>query len=210
MRRRMRRLIATLPALLLVLLAVAPAADAFRLGGVLGVVKGNPANRLTSPVDPPAYDRATTCKTTPRPGTARLVRWLDANAAGSSWGTYRCERWGKGSASLHAEGRALDWHLDADVPADRAAGKRLIRLLLAPDLQGEPQALARRMGISEIIWDCSYWAAGMDEFQRYSPCFGRDGTRKKRVDRTTAHIDHIHVGLTKAGAMGRTSFWTTR
>lgn len=206
----MRRLTIVLPALLAGLLTAASPAGAFRLGEVLDPIKGNPADALTSPVDDPAYDRATTCKTTPRPGTARFARWLDAHAAGVSWGSYRCERWGRGSASLHAEGRALDWHLASDRPADRAAGKRLIRLLLAPDRTGEPQALARRMGVSEIIWDCSYWAAGMPDFRRYSPCFGRDGTRRKRISRTIAHIDHIHFGLTKAGAMGRTSFWAKR
>lgn len=201
----MRRLTALLP--LLLLLVVVPSASAFRLGGPLAAVAGNPADALSGPVDPSGYDQATSCKPAPRPGMAKFVAWLQANAAGTSWGTYRCELWGKGQASLHAEGRALDWNLNSDVPADRAAGKRLIRLLLAPDKTGEPQALARRMGVSEIIWDCSYWAAGMTEFQRYSLCFGRDGSRKKQLNRTLAHIDHIHFGLTKAGAMGRTSFW---
>ena len=31
---------------------------------------------------------------------------------------------------------------------------------------------------------------------------------RKRIDDTTAHRDHIHIGMTKAGAKGRTSFWT--
>jgi hypothetical protein len=42
----------------------------------------------------------------------------------------------------------------------------------------KPQALARRMGAEEPI------------------------------DGTAAHQDHIHLGMTKAGANGRTSFWT--
>jgi hypothetical protein len=42
-------------------------------------------------------------------------------------------------------------------------------------------------------------------FSRYSPC---EGKRVKHVDRTTAHRDHIHFGMTKPGAAGRTSFWT--
>jgi hypothetical protein len=64
------------------------------------------------------------------------------------------------------------------------------------------------MGVQEIIWDCAYWGAGMWEFSRYSPCEGKRGKRRKRVDRTTAHRDHIHFGMTKPGAAGRTSFWT--
>ena len=193
--------------LLVLLLASPPTASAFRLGEVLAPLPGNPADALTSPVDLPAYDRATRCLRTARPGMAKFQRWLERRGAGASWGTYRCELWGAGSASLHAEGRALDWRLGASDPGERAAGRALIRLLLAPDAAGEPHALARRMGVSEIIWDCSYWAAGMDEFQRYDPCFGRDGTPRKRVGTTIAHRDHVHFGLTKAGANGRTTFW---
>ncbi len=30
----------------------------------------------------------------------------------------------------------------------------LFRLLLPPDANGNPQALARRTGVQELIWDC--------------------------------------------------------
>ena len=63
------------------------------------------------------------------------------------------------------------------------------------------------MGVEEIIWDCSYWGAGMTQFKRYSPCFGKDGTPRKRVNKTIAHRDHIHFGMSKRGAAARTSFW---
>jgi hypothetical protein len=58
----------------------------------------------------------------------------------------RCERWGKNSVSLHAEGRAVDWHLDAARTADRREARRLIDLWLAPDSEGNEHVLARRMG----------------------------------------------------------------
>ena len=181
------------------------------LPDVLAPVPGNPAERLRDvPIEDSVYDRATRCSEKERPGTTRLVRWLEQNAQGANWGVYRCEKWGKDSASLHAEGRAIDWRLDARDPAQRRAGEKLIRLLLAPDTAGNVQALARRMGVEELIWDCGYWAAGMPEFSRYAPCFGKKGKRRKRVDPTTAHVDHLHIGLTKAGAAGRTSFWAAR
>lgn len=187
-------------------------AHGFRLASAVDQVLRTPAEALKAlPVERSVYDAATRCTTTRRPGVERMLRWLDANAAGSSWGSYRCELWGKGTASLHAEGRAIDWHLDSRVPSQRAAGKRLIRQLLATDSAGNRQALARRMGVQELIWDCSYWGAGMDEFRIYRPCYAQDGrTRRKHVGATLAHLDHIHVGLTKAGAMARTSFWTRR
>jgi hypothetical protein len=137
----------------------------------------------------------------------RFVGWMQRHARGISWGTYRCEKWGKDSASLHAEGRALDWHLDVTNPADRAEARRLILLFLAPDAHGNPQALARRMGIEELIWDCGYWSTGMTQFSPYRVCFDKRGRRVK-VDPTTAHRNHVHIGLSRAGAAGRTSFWT--
>jgi hypothetical protein len=90
------------------------------------------------------------------------VEWLERNAGGVSWGIMRCEKWGKGRASLHAEGRAVDWHLDSARPADRREARRLIDLLLATDAAGNPHALARRMGIQEIIWNCRSWWSGGD------------------------------------------------
>jgi hypothetical protein len=137
----------------------------------------------------------------------KLQRWLEANVRGVSWGTYRCEKWAKNQASLHAEGRAIDWHLDVTNAADRREAERLARLLLAPDSAGNPQALARRMGVEELIWDCGYWGAGMADFQPYSVCYTKRGKLRKHVDKTVAHRDHVHLGMTKAGAKARTSFW---
>jgi hypothetical protein len=192
------------------LLAAAPAAQAIpHLPPDPAPVAGNPADRMLEvPIEDSVYDPATHC--TPhakRPGMVALQRWLEANARGVSWGTYRCERWGKDSASLHAEGRALDWHLDRSDAADTREAQRLIRLLLAPDAAGNPQALARRMGLEEIIWDCGYWGAGMPDFRPYSVCVNKHGTARKHVNVTLAHRDHIHFGLSKAGAAAKTSFW---
>ena len=172
-------------------------------------VAHNPADALAElPIEEPTYDPATRCSKRPKPGMTALVAWLERNADGVSWGTYRCEKWGKGSASLHAEGRAVDWALDVDVPAQRREAERLIALLLAPDRLDAPQALARRMGVEEIIWDCGYWGAGMDQARPYSACLSKRGKLKRKVDKTVAHRNHLHIGLTKAGAAKRTSFWT--
>jgi hypothetical protein len=188
---------------------LAAPAGAFRLGPAVDPVAGNPADRLADlPADPEEYDPATHCARTVRPGMVALVGWLERHASGTNWGTYRCEKWGPHEASLHAENRAVDWHLDVRVPAERAAGKALIEMLLAPDRTGLPHALARRMGVEEIIWDCSYWGAGMQDFKAYSPCLNKHGERRKRVDPTVGHLDHLHIGMSKAGAARRTSFWT--
>jgi len=172
-------------------------------------VAKNPADALADlPIEESEYDPATRCSKKPKPGMTALIDWLGDNAKGVFWGTYRCEKWGPKSASLHAEGRAVDWHLDVDAPADRREATRLIALFLAPDKLGQPQALARRMGVEEIIWDCGYWSAGMDQFRDYSPCLSKRGKVRKHVNKTVAHRDHLHIGLTKAGAAKKTSFWT--
>ncbi len=168
----------------------------------------NPADRLVpQPIEDSTYDRATHCSRARRAGMEKLTAWLERNARGESWGTYRCEKWGKKTASLHAEGRALDWHLDVNVPADQREAKRIITALLAADSAGNPQALARRMGIQEIIWDCGYWMAGAPDFGEYAPCYSKRGRLLKKVDPSTAHRNHVHFGMTKDGAAGTTSFW---
>jgi hypothetical protein len=197
-----------LPVILFALLA--PSAHAYpKLPNPLPPVKGNPAdNFLDVPIEDFVYDRAAKCKNRRNAGITALANWLGENTRGVFWGSYRCEKWGKNSASLHAENRAIDWHLDALHRADRRAADKLFRLLLAPDKLGNPQALARRMGVQELIWDCGYWGTGMTEFRPYSVCFKPNGKKRKRFDRTAAHQDHIHIGMSKRGAKGLTSFWT--
>jgi hypothetical protein len=183
----------------LILLAIPTAALAAR---------ANPVDELVDlPIEASVYDPATHCSPKARPGVVALQRWLEANVRGVFWGSYRCEKWGRPEASLHAENRAIDWHLDAAVPADRHAARELIDLLLASDSAGNEHALARRMGVEELIWDCGYWAAGMSDFQPYRPCYGKRGQPRKHMNTTVAHRDHVHIGITKAGAAGKTSFW---
>lgn len=199
----MRRLIAlTLAVVALAALALAPAARA-AYPRSFAAVAGNPADALVQlPIERFAYDPATHCVKRPAAGALSLQGWLGRHVTGVSWGIMRCEKWGKRSASLHAEGRAVDWHLDARVPAQNRAARRLVSQLLAPDAAGRPAALARRMGVQEIIFDCRSWFGGEPAMTHYSACRG------KRTNATVAHRDHVHLGLTRAGARKATSFWT--
>jgi hypothetical protein len=168
---------------------------------------GNPADRLASkPIDSYRYDYAKKCLKRAQKGTLALQSWLGRNAGGTSWGIMRCEKLSRGSYSLHSEGRALDWHLDAHNARDRAEAGRLIKLWLAADKKGNVHALARRMGIQELIWDCKGWFSGDGGMRPYSVCFDSNGKRRK-VDDTSAHRDHIHIGLNWAGARMKTTFW---
>ena len=184
--------------LTLALLALVPATAS---------ASANPADALaTTAIDAYRYDRATSCRSKVPAGTSALKSWLQRNAGGTFWGIQRCERWGKDSASLHAEGRAIDWHLNVHRSADKREASRLIRLFLATDRAGNRHALARRMGIQELIWNCRSWWSGGDGMRPYSACYDRDG-KPKRVDDTTAHRDHIHIGMNWPGARKQTTFW---
>lgn len=174
----------------------------------------NPANQkryLREQIDPYRYDRATRCKDKLERGTKAMINWLESNTKGQYWGSFRCEKWGKGSYSIHAESRAIDWAMDARDSKQRKQAMKLInKRLLATDRNGNENALARRMGIQGIIYDCRTWWSGSRGLGDYSYCFKKNGKRKKNLDPTQAHIDHLHIELSKPGARGKTSFWKLR
>ena len=168
-------------------------------------ISANPANKLLSRgIDPIQYDQATRCNGGHIPvGTKAMLAWLERNAQGVNWGEYRCEKWGKHSASLHSAGRAIDWH-----PTTMKDGFALVKLLLAPDRDGNSAALARRMGVQGLIFDCKSWFGGWDgQMGNYSYCFGKNGKRKKGLDPTQAHMNHVHIELNLRGAAKKTTFW---
>ena len=165
----------------------------------------NPANDprlIDEPIEGFRYDHADHCVKHAQRGARALARWLDRNVRGQLWGIVRCEKWGPHEYSVHAEGRAIDWHLDARKPQERRAAMRLIDALLATDANGNPNALARRMGVQGIIFDCRAWWSGMDGLGDYSYCKENSG----HLDPTQAHKDHVHIELNWPGARMETSF----
>ena len=172
-------------------------------------LRPNPANDsrlLSKPIEGFRYDEGTGCRDSVPRGMRALERWLDHNVRGESWGIKRCERLDEGW-SLHSEGRAIDWRLDAGRPKEKRAAMRLIDVLLDADRRGEPAALARRMGVQGLIFNCRTWWTGMDELGRYSYSYRRNGEKRDDLDRTQAHKNHVHIELNRPGARKRTSFW---
>jgi hypothetical protein len=189
----------------IVCLVVAAALAVPAVASALPALKANPANKLLSRgIDPIQYDRATRCNGGKVPaGTKAMVAWLQRNAAGVNWGEYRCEMWGKKEASIHSAGRAIDWH-----PTTMRDGQALVDLLLATDKDGNVAALARRMGVQGIIFDCQSWfGSGDGQLGDYSYCYTKRGKRKKNLDQTQAHMDHVHIELNLRGAAKKTTFW---
>ena len=156
------------------------------------------------PVDAYAnYEPQSTCSKRPKPGTVALGEYLVATYGGSGGAVNRpCS--GSG-ASEHKDGRAIDWVLDADSPSDRRIAKQFLTEAFATDAEGNPQALARRMGIMYVIWSDHFYPA-YDEFEQQSYLSSSCRTKKK-CSKTLRHRDHMHISLSRAGGRGLTSFY---
>ena len=160
-----------------------------------GVIK-TPRASYAPAIEPlAAYQAQTTCSPVAKPGTANFAaRLLSAFPTTRSLGIVRgCS---VGGRSEHKEGRAFDWGVRANDPADRARAERFLTWLLRTDKYGNQYAMARRLGIQYVIWNRRVWgaydaAAGWRPYAGHSP-----------------HTDHIHISFTWAGGRGRTSFWT--
>ena len=138
------------------------------------------------------YQKGTRCLTETQPGVIAFAKLLNATYGTHSYGTLRkC-------AAEHGEGRALDWMLNANDPAQRALGNALTRWLSAPDAEGRPGAMARRFGINYVIWNRQQWFAWKPA-EAWQPYYG-----------AVPHTDHIHFSFTWDGAYERTSWWTGR
>lgn len=201
----------------LLLCIAAPSAAGFYRPSSLPRVSGNPAERLAgTPADPLSTyhsEKGRRCTKAVKPGTKRFIKFLKYRfKRGRMGGTSRCENLGGGLGySMHSESRAIDWTVSASNRRDRQAVDKLIRLLLAPDSAGLEAALARRMGVFEIIWDCGYWSHDQQRdgrgFINYFLCPSPYDEYARQPSRTIAHRDHIHFSLSRAGAAGTTSFW---
>jgi hypothetical protein len=125
------------------------------------------------------------------------------DAVGVTGGIYACRAiQGTDYLSLHAEGRAVDWVLDNRDARQRRIADGIVAAWLKRR-HGQDHALARRMGLQEIIWNCRIWRSDRpsDGLAEYPPC-------SSSTDRTVRHENHLHVGLNHDGAEQRTSYWT--
>ncbi|MBW8826529.1 MAG: hypothetical protein JF603_09300 [Acidobacteria bacterium] len=142
-----------------------------------------------------AYEPQRTCDASAKPGTLALRNLLLGQYdASSSLGIVRgCS---VGGRSEHKEGRAFDWRVRVNNPVQKAEAGNFIGRLLATDAYGNEAALARRMGIMYVIWNRQIWSAyrAADGWRPYSG--------------VSAHTDHVHISMSWAGALGRTSYWT--
>ncbi len=154
--------------------------------------------------DDRGWQSSNTCSGEEQPGTRNLLRFLNYHwPRGEDWGIYNCR-----PPSLHAQGRAVDFHLDIADAGDKAAGDQISLFFRRSDSGGAKWAMARRFGIQEIIWNCRIWTAARaaDGWRLYSRC--DPNSSSYTTNRTLQHKDHIHVGQNWGGARQAKTAWT--
>jgi hypothetical protein len=155
-------------------------------------------------IDAPAtWERESGCDPTEKKGPRRLRKLLTATYGPVPSNISRaCSR----SDSGHEEGRALDWMVNVRVPEQKEMAESYLSWLSAPDEFGNPAAMARRLGISYVIWNNGMWRPASGTWTPYSDCTKRK-KRFKKYD-NTCHRNHVHTSFSWDGALGRTSFYT--
>ena len=154
--------------------------------------------------DFPRWERENTCSPTEKPGAAalrKLLRKTYGKSIASS--TVRpCSR----ADSGHEEGRAVDWMTNRRVPEQKALAVAFLAWLQAPDVNGNADAMARRLGVEYVIWNNRMWRAydPARGWTQYDGCLGKK--KKYRVFDSTCHRTHVHISLSWDGAYQRTSF----
>lgn len=144
----------------------------------------------------------TSCSGGTRPGTTSVVAYLKYHWGDRLTGTYNCRTVsGSSSLSLHAEGRALDYHVNKNVAAEKAIGDAIFNFFRKTDSGGVALAPMRRFGIQEVIWNCRTYSASNTTIRTYFQC--ANGS----TSATLRHEDHIHIGLNRAGAERQRTAW---
>jgi peptidoglycan hydrolase-like protein with peptidoglycan-binding domain len=141
-----------------------------------------------------------------KPGTRALAELLTDTYPSTHIGstTRTCGTDTMVSYSEHYDGRSIDWAVNVEKPAERRLGMAFVRWLVRKDSRGVPGGNARRLGVMYIIWNNQQWCSWAPERGWFDY---RNCTEGKHGD-NYCHRNHVHVTLSWAGAMGRTSWWT--
>lgn len=121
-----------------------------------------------------------------QPAPKNAIRFIHANFPQvRNLGIYVC-RDVKGThvRSSHAEGRALDIGLRADLPAERLIGDQLFHAIIVS---------ATRSGIDNVIWNRQIWSLSHPAIRPFVGNYPGGGPRNP-------HTDHIHVEWTRGGS----------
>ena len=148
------------------------------------------------------------CDPVTKPGVAEFRRLL-VSTYGFGGNTSRdCDvTWGY-EYSLHKMGLALDWRIDTTDTAEWSTGLSFIRWLLASDEEGNEFAMARRIGVTQLIWHNRVWRTADPTWRIY--CDPRDATDARCITNPTSrHDDHMHISFSLEAGYFHTSYFQT-
>nr|WP_284290045.1 hypothetical protein [Angustibacter aerolatus] len=120
--------------------------------------KPTPTKTLPTKLDVvPSYQDQRSRDPAAKPGVEAYARMvLTTYRQGHSGGIVRgC---GIGATSEHKEGRAFDWMLSVNKPAEKAAGDAFTKWLTGKDEHGVVGGHARRLGVMYVIWNKRIWS----------------------------------------------------
>jgi hypothetical protein len=152
----------------------------------------------------PVYGSVGNCLSPPtdQPGLVEFRSML-YDQYGIGGGIYRCDT---GTNYEHGQGRALDFMVNHFDPAQDAIANEVLNWLLATDAGGNPHAMARRLGVGNIIWNgqsIELWSYNNNKvWEPYTPCVAGSPAG-------VCHTNHIHIAFSWAGALRQTSWFTT-
>ena len=155
------------------------------------------------------YTSPERCRPAPKPGVEAFAELLEDAYPDTAW--IGISRACKGRpTSDHQEGRAIDWSRDASDKQERVDVEDLFGWLFAEDRYGNADAIARRLGISYIIWNKKIWGSWSQDWEVYcvkkrSGC--RDPDRRAILN---PHTDHVHISFGWPGARKQTTFWNPK
>jgi len=164
-----------------------------------------PSSRTYGPLIDAAsgWERESTCSPTEKKGPRKLRTLLTRTYGVIPSNIVRpCSA----ADSGHEEGRALDWMVNVRDAGQKAIAESFLAWLQAPDAYGSTAAMARRLGISYLIWNNQMWRPRDLAWTDYNGCT-KPRMRWKKYD-TTCHRNHVHVSFSWDGALARTSFWS--
>ena len=147
-------------------------------------------------LDAPGVWNSSRCSSGATGGINLVSIYLSYHYQPTTSQTFNCRNVdGTNSMSAHGVGRAVDLFFNANDAAQRRRADDMVFMLLASDAVGNPNAIARRMGIQTIIWNRRIWtannaAAGMRTYTGKHP-----------------HTDHVHIEINNAAALQGTTFF---
>ena len=209
---RLRRQVGRLHAGILVAVAVL----------VCSVLATAPAASAAAPVPPTptglpsgveelaSYVGANSCDASTKPGSAAVGALLVKTYPGTSYGSARACASDSLATSEHYDGRAVDWMADSRNATQRAQANAATAWMLATDKTGNTYAMARRLGVMYLIWNNRSWSAyrPQEGWKEYSGCLS--SAKASSSYDTACHRNHVHISLSWAGAMKRSSYWSQK